>query len=433
MLAQVVDAVAVVDLAVLALDVVGTQTVLHHHQRDVVAVVDLVEGVAQTNGVDLPAPVGSLQVGVLFAGGDVAADVCSILMGGDAVGHVVAEGVEVHRALLQDGSVLRLLENGDIVLGKVPLHIIGILAPHMHIGGEPVQDLHLLLGRHHIGRVAGHGIAGNKADHAAHLELGVVCVGVADRLGTCHEHMVQCLKTLLLVVRHIGGGAFKATHGAGVQQSTQRHSAGVDLIEGEPVLYLVLVSLKDHLAVVRVKLDELPGCPAVVLFHQSIGQLVVADGHQRLNAVLLAAVKDPVVELQTLFVGLGLHAGGEDTGPVDGGAEGLEAHLGKEGNVLLVVVVEVDRLMAGVQPVRADGGGDPLGHRMGTVGAHIRHAGTLAVHIPCTLELVGGTGAAPQKVIAENAHVFSPLLCLSFFVLRKQAKKCPENKKTPKP
>ena len=46
----------------------------------------------------------------------------------------------------------------------------------------------------------------------------------------------------------------------------------------------------------------------------------------------------------------------------------------------------------------------PLGVGVGTVGAHIRHAGTLAVHVPCTLKLVGGTGTAPQEIITKNTH-----------------------------
>src|SRR5699024_5872953 len=101
-LAQVVDAVAVVDLAVGVLDVLGAQAVFHHHDGDAVAVVDLLQGVAQAHGVDLPAPVRSLQVGVLHAAQHVAADLLGVVGGGDAGGHIVAQGVEVHRALAQD-------------------------------------------------------------------------------------------------------------------------------------------------------------------------------------------------------------------------------------------------------------------------------------------------------------------------------------------
>ena len=336
-------------------------------------------------------------------------------MGGDAVGHVIAEGVEVHRAFFQDVSVLGLLQDGDTVLGEPALHIAGILAAHLHIGAEPVGNLHLLLVGDHIGRVTGQRIAGDEADHVAYLELGIVVVGVLDCLGAGHELVMKCLKTLLLVVGHIGGGAFKAFDRAGLEDRAHGHGAAVDLVEGQPVLYLVLVALKDGLAVVHVETDQLAGSPAVVLFHQSVGQLVVADGDQRLDAVLLAAVEHTVVELQTLLIGFRFPAVGEDAGPVDGGAEGLEAHLGKQGDVLFVVVVEINGFMAGVQTVRVDDGGHPLGHGVGAVGAHIGHAGALAVHIPCTLELVGSTGAAPQEIITENAH---GLFLLFFFSRR---------------
>ena len=120
-----------------------------------VAVIDLVQAVAQTNGVDLPAPVGSLQVGILLSGNDVAAHIIGILVGGDAVGHIVAEGVEIDSTGLQDSSILRLLPDGDIILGKIALHVRRILAADMHIRAEPVADLHGLLVGDLVGRVAG--------------------------------------------------------------------------------------------------------------------------------------------------------------------------------------------------------------------------------------------------------------------------------------
>ena len=99
---QVVDAVAVVDLPVLALSVVSTQTVLNHHHGDLVAVPYLVQAVAQSLGIDLPSPVGSLEVGVGRAAQAVACHFSLAGVGGNAVGHIVAEGVEIHRPLSQN-------------------------------------------------------------------------------------------------------------------------------------------------------------------------------------------------------------------------------------------------------------------------------------------------------------------------------------------
>jgi hypothetical protein len=96
------------------------------------------------------------------------------------------------------------------------------------------------------------------------------------------------------------------------------------------------------------QLNQLTAFPAVILLHQSERKLIMRDSDQGLDPVLFAAVEDPVIELQTLFVGLFLHAGGEDTGPVDGGAEAFEAHFGKEGYVFLIVVIKVNGLMRGI-------------------------------------------------------------------------------------
>jgi hypothetical protein len=72
------------------------------------------------------------------------------------------------------------------------------------------------------------------------------------------------------------------------------------------------------------------------------------------------------------------------------------------------------------------------------VGAHIGNAGTLAVYIPSTLELVGSASAAPQEVFAKNTHGkflllieisegffipfyyarFAPSIAMDFFLMR---------------
>ena len=233
-------------------------------------------------------------------------------------------------------------------------------------------------------------------------------VGVLDRHGAGHKLVVQRLQAGLRVVGDLGGGALVPFQGAGGQHRPEGGHGRVDLVEGQPVFDLVLVAVKDGFAVVHKVADDLAAFPAVALFHQRVGQLIMADGHQRLDAVLFAAVEHLVVEGQARLVGLFLHAGGEDARPVDGGAEHLEPHLGKQGNVLLVMVVEVDGVVAGVELVRPDGPGDPFRLGMGAVGAVVRHALALAVHVPGALELVGGAGAAPQEIVTENAHVRLP-------------------------
>ena len=62
--AQVLDAVVVDDLAGGRWSVMGAESVLHDEERDAVAVVEVVQGKAQAQRVDDPAPVGGLEVGV---------------------------------------------------------------------------------------------------------------------------------------------------------------------------------------------------------------------------------------------------------------------------------------------------------------------------------------------------------------------------------
>ena len=54
-------------------------------------------------------------------------------MGGHAVGHIVAEGVEINGALFENIPVLILHDDMDVVFLKEPLGVVGVSAPHLHI------------------------------------------------------------------------------------------------------------------------------------------------------------------------------------------------------------------------------------------------------------------------------------------------------------
>ena len=69
--------------------------------------------------------------------------------------------------------------------------------------------------------------------------------------------------------------ALKALNHAGLEEVAHVLSTAVDLVEGEPELDLVLVTVEDGLAVLLKEADELAARPAVVLLDQVIGHLVV--------------------------------------------------------------------------------------------------------------------------------------------------------------
>ena len=134
----------------------------------------------------------------------------------------------------------------------------------------------------------------------------------------------------------------------------------------------------------------------------------MAQGHQRLNAVLVALIKELLIEAQALFVGLRVIAVGQDAGPGNGHAVAAEAHLGKELDVLLEVVVHVNGFVGGVEVLGIAVQHLQLAQRHGeAVGAkrHHVHTGQAApALVVSALALVGGSGTAPQKVFREFAH-----------------------------
>ncbi len=177
-----------------------------------------------------------------------------------------------------------------------------------------------------------------------------------------------------------------------------RHHAAVDLVEGEPVLDQALVLAEAEVGVAHPDVDDLLVVPAAVLVREGQRELVVRERDQRLDAVLLALQEDVAVVLHASLVGRRLFARGEDAAHLDGQAEALEAHLRKEGDVLLVVVVEVDALVAGIVRV-----GTHTGRRHharlvdGAAHDDVGHREALAVGVVAALKLVGSGGAAPQE------------------------------------
>ena len=122
--------------------------------------------------------------------------------------------------------------------------------------------------------------------------------------------------------------------------------------------------------------------------------------------MLLALAEHVLVKGQAGLVGLGLIAVGEDAGPGQAHAEGLKAHLGKESDVLLVVMVKIDAGLRGIVVAILEVehlalAGD---HRvaLGAVRSHIHIGQAAAVHVVGALALIGSRRAAPQEVFTES-------------------------------
>ena len=163
--------------------------------------------------------------------------------------------------------------------------------------------------------------------------------------GTCNELMMKCLIALLRFVRNLVYRSLKSLDGSCRKNCTEGHGACIDLVKGKPVLNLILISFKQHVAISLKEFDELSSLPAVVLLYKVVRKLIMRNSYQWLNAVLFTAVKYPVIKLKALLVRLCFLACWEDTGPVDGSTEAFESHFCKEGNVFLVVMIKINGLM----------------------------------------------------------------------------------------
>ena len=238
-------------------------------------------------------------------------------------------------------------------------------------------------------------------------------------LCTCHKLVVQARQTALRVIPVASAKA----HGHILRrQDTHAHDvthAGngscVDLVEGQPIVHQVLVLGEEQLAEAHPQVYDRGVVPATILVAKRQRELVVADGHERLDAVALACLEHLAVVVDARLQWLGVVAVGEDAAPLRGEAEALEAHLAKEVDVLLKVMVEVDGLVAGVV--------DSLLHARRRNHARlvhraarddVRHAEALAVRVVAALKLVSRRRAAPQKPLGklEICHTRSFLTTL---------------------
>ena len=227
-------------------------------------------------------------------------------------------------------------------------------------------------------------------------------VGIAHDAAAGDKLVVQGLVALLSGGLDGACRTLKALDQTGLHHGTYVHGAAVDLVEGEPELDLVLVAVEDGLAVLLKEADELAARPAVVFLDQVIGHLVVAECDEWLDVVRAQAVEDAVVEGEAGLVGLGIVTVGEDAAPGDGHAEHGKAHLGEQRDVLLVVMVEVDAVVVGVEAVGVDVDRNLARLLVAAAQEMVVYAGAAAVHVPSALKLICGRGAAPEQSLGKS-------------------------------
>ena len=249
------------DDAVSFLMLVEADAVLHNHQRHLIALLQHVQGIAEAYRVNLPAPVICLHKRILHFLAHV-----TIFLGVKSAGkaHVVGEGQIVNLAFFQKLQIARL--HLDIGAETLPLlqDVARIMSPALHICKDE-GPIHFLQGSHLVKRCRTGRIYRAYSHHAADVHVRVNLVPLNDCHSGSHELVMSSLIHDLIPVLAL------LIAEAGILKSVMvAHAADdltliVNLVEGHPVLYLVLVTLKADLGIAHEKLNHLAVAPAAIL------------------------------------------------------------------------------------------------------------------------------------------------------------------------
>ncbi len=260
-----------------------------------------VQRIAQTDGINLPAPVRLLHVRVrnqAFRLVVIQLWVVRRCLGRER--HIIAKADVINAALGQRLTVFL----GDIqfkaTTGKVIEKMLRVFAAHMDVS-KPVTPVHSIHRHHHVVRRTGQRINWAHRNHAANLQRRVNFTRDLHRQRACHQLVVHSLKhdRLAVFTRQI----FQARVSKG-REVFVIICLIVNLIKRHPVLHFVLVTSENHPGKTDKKVDKLTVAPAAVLRHQMVGHLEVRQRNHRLNAIFQAFVKQVIIELQASFIGL---------------------------------------------------------------------------------------------------------------------------------
>ena len=150
----------------------------------------------------------------------------------------------------------------------------------------------------------------------------------------------------------------------------------------------------------------------------------MSNGHQGLNAVLMAFLKEVFVKFQASFIGLQLIPLRENPAPSNGQPIGLKTHLTKEGNVLFEAMVHVNSFLGWVEIaflkvkhlfLTRDDGQTVLTNRH-----HVYIGQPATIRIVSALALVGSCRSTPQKTIRKSqffSHISTRFLICLFIYL----------------
>ena len=147
------------------------------------------------------------------------------------------------------------------------------------------------------------------------------------------------------------------------------------------------------------------------------GRFIVRQGNQRLNAIFGQFVKKIVIELQTSFIGFQLVSVWENPRPGNRSPVDLEAHLCKEGNVLLIAMIEINPFQLEIIWCRILSNQRIAVTWLGWHSAfwsHILNRQAFSIQIIGAFILVGCSCTAPEEILRKFTHLH--FLAFVFFI-----------------
>ena len=251
-----------------------------------------------------------------------------------------------------------------------------IPAKDRHVGKVPAAQYLPVVCRNGVLRAAGLGIHGGQIERRADLGLRAHRMAQLHDPCLCEHHVMVHLVQLAAAGQHTA---------LGQTDGTRMQNHGVLLVDGQPILDLIAVFLKQYPTVRLKRIDGRTVEPAALLF-QAPRQVKVIHGHDGLDIVFAAGTNDCAVVLDTRSVDFSGTVR-QNARPSNRKAVCLESHLGKQRNVFLkaVIMVACDRKIGIACRVLV----------------HINDRRALAVGIPSTLDLIGRGGRAPQEILRK--------------------------------
>ncbi|MND81795.1 hypothetical protein D3C80_736030 [compost metagenome] len=182
----------------------------------------------------------------------------------------------------------------------------------------------------------------------------------------------------------------------------------VDFIKREPVAHQIFIAVEADIAEAHERVHHVAVHPAVISLTQRQRHFVVRKRHQRLDVMATQFAEHLFVKLQARFIWRRVFAIRENTRPGDGHAQHFKAHLGKQRDIVFIVVIEIDAATLRVKGVvfafkrilnifirQRHVAVIIFQRQIGFPGDGIRHRRSFAINVPGPFGLISGNCAAP--------------------------------------